>query len=126
MTEPTCKQCGMALTDWQGNVMVDAPTFIAHRDSKIDKFWLLHKHCTPSPSDSRTHALFELRWLKDEPLRWLAWAVDSTSRSPPECRWSRRALGQLFRLVAMAHPKLGGLGENFRAEVEGDTTADGV
>lgn len=107
MKYPTCSSCGKTLKDWHGNVMVDSATW----PERTEWIKIICKDCTGKLDDAgvgqQYHNLWELRWLKDKAslygeIECLLDNVTLPVGHPSRTEWSRQALGDVLRLVALS------------------------
>lgn len=104
---PICTECGRELPDWEGNIMVDSGY---RTNRRIDWIKVICKPCTRDLNrrglDRQYHNLMELSWLSNHRQLYYFGIEgildDLTSASPSRLLWTREAIGQLLRLIALS------------------------
>ena len=101
---PKCMECHRDLEDWEGNVMVRSSDF---GDRQIPEIRIICKQCTnaldSAGSGREWHNLWELRWVKTNPVWCLARALAGFIYDTHP-RWKQAAVEDLCSLVGLAHP----------------------
>lgn len=106
MSFPKCNHCGKELKDWEGNVMVNERRLL--HDNSIDSLEVICKKCTPKLGGAGTersmHALWELRYIKNNFLTVLASVFADLTQENPSHKWSKEAVNDFWRLGVKAFP----------------------
>lgn len=105
MKPVNCDECDATLSDWQGNVMVDNDRFMA---SAIERLRVICKPCTnrldQNGRGANLHNLWELVWVRDQPMYILGGVLSDMTTTPNSKKWSAEAADDLHKLLQARFP----------------------
>ena len=106
MGGPKCVWCQKELADWEGNVMVPYDEW---RSDEVKRIIVACKKCTREVrSVDDYHHMWELRWVKNEPIWCLSYVLLNFADEAFRTRsFSKEAVETVIGLAHLAHPDLG-------------------